>query len=639
MKEKLRKENIVWTVSEDYSYSPALNLFDTYEDFDMNYYKMCILGTVYKQLDMDVFFEFMSNCLSKTELKNEFLKVVEIFLDDCFYECTIKERKGVSDYRKKFFDGIEKKYRNLQVDLGDTYLDKISVEEEIEYVYYSSINKKYIKSRDVVDDMVMLLKSKSDHIRGLISLLSDTDCSSNEYLHDDSINEVIYNRNTNETVSTVNITEDIISAINAVFLKYFYKNIRSNRSVDDILDNDKSNSTKKASQTNEEKNPRLNFKMKKKKLKDMKADDNIGMFTIESAEFTGDLPDDVDINDERLKKKLDTKVVNANSKIRNMILARYGEGIYPEYVTDFIESKICTGIHEGIKIHFTNGRFQEGNYDKYFYNSIVDQRDRNLEYYSDNELIFRRSITELREIIKKKIFVEENDDYISKSGDIIVSKIWRNRVLGDENIFIKKNKDDVGDLSVDILLDSSASQDGREEVVAAQAYVISQALVSLNIPTRVYGFSNFFNYLVMREYRDYNDPISKNKSIFDFKTSGSNRDGLAIKFISKQMETLENNNKILIVLSDGRPNDKINLGAIGFMKIDGKDYEGDVAIKDTASEIFNLKMKGSHVLGVFTGEDEDLEDEKKIYGKDFAYIRKIDRFSRIIGFYLEQLIV
>ena len=52
---KLIKENNVWTVSEDYSFKPLLDLFDTYEDSDMDYYKMLVLGYVYKVMDMEAF--------------------------------------------------------------------------------------------------------------------------------------------------------------------------------------------------------------------------------------------------------------------------------------------------------------------------------------------------------------------------------------------------------------------------------------------------------------------------------------------------------------------------------------------------------------------------------------------------------
>ena len=42
------------------------------------------------------------------------------------------------------------------------------------------------------------------------------------------------------------------------------------------------------------------------------------------------------------------------------------------------------------------------------------------------------------------------------------------------------------------------------------------------------------------------------------------------------------------------------------------------------------------VLGVFAGEEKDLAAEKKIFGKDFAYIRNISDFSRIVGRYLTK---
>ena len=434
------------------------------------------------------------------------------------------------------------------------------------------------------------------------------------------------------------LTDELIGYLNGTFLKFFYENVKSKSKEEEKKIEKKHKKDDKTSKKSS-KPDRLNFKMKKKHIDKMKDGDNVESFSIESAEFTGQFSEDLQIDDERLKNKESSVTSNSNSKLREMIIARYGESIYPEYLTDFLESKICTGIHEGIKLHFTKGKFVEGKYDKYFANSIKRQREKNIEYYKDNELIFRRAINELKEILRKKVMFEDEDSpEMTRSGELVVSKIWRNRVFGDEKIFTRSNKEQLGSLSVDILLDSSASQLGREELVSAQAFVIAEALTSLNIPTRVYGFCNLFNFQIMMEYRDYKDSVLANKNIFNYKGSGSNRDGLPIKFISKQMDTLEYDNRVLIVLSDGKPNDKIDLGTIGFLKVDGIDYEGEVAIKDTAQEVFNTKMRGNHVLGVFTGLDEDLNDEKKIYGKDFAYIRRLDRFSKIIGFYIEQLI-
>ena len=61
---------------------------------------------------------------------------------------------------------------------------------------------------------------------------------------------------------------------------------------------------------------------------------------------------------------------------------------------------------------------------------------------------------------------------------------------------------------------------------------------------------------------------------------------------------------------------------------------GKYAINDTATEVRHLRNLGVSVLGVFAGEEKDLSTEKKIFGKDFAYIRNISNFSRIVGKYL-----
>ena len=49
-----------------------------------------------------------------------------------------------------------------------------------------------------------------------------------------------------------------------------------------------------------------------------------------------------------------------------------------------------------------------------------------------------------------------------------------------------------------------------------------------------------------------------------------------------------------------------------------------------------LRSEGVSVLGVFVGEEKELDAEKKIFGKDFAYIRSIENFSKVVGRYLTK---
>ena len=49
-----------------------------------------------------------------------------------------------------------------------------------------------------------------------------------------------------------------------------------------------------------------------------------------------------------------------------------------------------------------------------------------------------------------------------------------------------------------------------------------------------------------------------------------------------------------------------------------------------------MRGMGISVLGVFAGKEADLAAEKKIFGKDFAYIRDIANFSNVVGEYLKR---
>lgn len=567
--DKLRSENIVWAVSEDYSYVPVLNIFDKYDDNDMDFYKMMLLGYLYKKIDMEKLLEFLSMNISKTNLKNAFLKLVEIYLDDCFAESMILCRPGAYEYRQYFYKKIVEKYSDID-------MVNLSVEDEIEYIYSSRISGNYIMNREATDELITFLRKKNK----------------------------------------ISSTYELIENLNACFLKFFYANYRSNGNNDEIDDFSTGLKENKTEDNIEKSKQRLNFKMKKKHIDKFDPRDMIGEVTIESAEFTKSIDEDEIINDERLRQDNKNYIESKNDRFFHMVESRFGESIYPRYILDSIENEICNGIHKSIKIHYTDGKFIEGKSDKYYVNVVEKQRQQNIDYYKENELLYRRAINELKSVIQKKfIFDDEDNISFSNSGKLVPSRIWKNKYFNNDKIFMKNNIQDIGSITVDILLDTSASQMEREEYVSSQAYVIAEALTSLNIPTRVVGFCNFFNYTVMTQYRDYNDSKDKNINVFNFKASGSNRDGLVIKFISNKMNLNEEDNKILIVLSDGRPNDRINLGIKGFSKIDAKDYEGDIAIKDTAQEIFNLKMLNIHVLGVFTGEEEDLEYEKKYMEK------------------------
>ena len=184
-------------------------------------------------------------------------------------------------------------------------------------------------------------------------------------------------------------------------------------------------------------------------------------------------------------------------------------------------------------------------------------------------------------------------------------------------------------------MDASGSQRDRQGQVALQAFIISEALSNVGIPHRVMSFCSFWDYTVMQRFREYDENRSANRKIFEYTTSSNNRDGLAIRAAGDSLYQREEENKILIVLSDGRPNDVI-VNRPGSRN--PKPYHGDYAVSDTAFEVRKLRNLGIFVLGVFAGKEHDLAAEKKIFGKDFAYIRDINSFSNVVCLYLKKLL-
>ena len=207
--------------------------------------------------------------------------------------------------------------------------------------------------------------------------------------------------------------------------------------------------------------------------------------------------------------------------------------------------------------------------------------------------------------------------------------------LNDDKVFIKDEQNDMGNLSVDILLDASTSQKTRQETVSGQGYTIAEALTRCGIPCRVMSFCSMTGYTIMRIFRDYNEP-RKNDNIFDYVSNGCNRDGLAIRAAHYLMNKSPYDHKILIILSDVKPNDIKKIRGNGDEEF--IPYEKAAGITDTAYEVRRARADGISVICVFTGEDEDVPSAKLVYGRDFARIQSLDKLADTVGMLIQNQI-
>ena len=235
-------------------------------------------------------------------------------------------------------------------------------------------------------------------------------------------------------------------------------------------------------------------------------------------------------------------------------------------------------------------------------------------------------------MLKKTLVMrDESEETLSDRGIVIPSRLWRIGRTEDAKVFKRELHAEDSSFVVDVLIDASGSQRQRQEKVVLQAYIIMEALSSVGIPHRVTSFCTFWDYTILQRYREYDDARAENERIFEFTTSSNNRDGLAIKAAGHGLLARDEEHKILIVLSDGRPYDVI-LNRPNARN--PQPYHGKYAVQDTGFEVRKLRNQGVCVLGVFAGEEKDLAAEKKIFGKDFAYIRNISGFSPVVGRYL-----
>ena len=340
--------------------------------------------------------------------------------------------------------------------------------------------------------------------------------------------------------------------------------------------------------------------------------------------------------EEKRQKKRSVKVVTPEmlEKAYTYVELNYGKSYLSEAEEKKINYQMCRGIHSDCSLYFTEGILKNPVKSNYQYEYAKRLRNKNIWLYHDKHRIVKHNITVLTETLRKSLVLRsETQTVLSDRGMIVPSRLWRIGRTNDAKLFQQELKGEISDFVVDVLIDASGSQMKRQGDVALQAYIISEALSNVDIPYRVMSFCTFWDYTIMHRFRRYDDPRSENDNIFNYVTSSNNRDGLAIRTAGYDLLQREEEKKIMIILSDGRPYDVI------IHRPNAKNpepYQGKAAIADTATEVRRLRNLDVSVLGVFAGEEKDLATEKKIFGKDFAYIRDIANFSKIVGRYLTK---
>jgi hypothetical protein len=316
------------------------------------------------------------------------------------------------------------------------------------------------------------------------------------------------------------------------------------------------------------------------------------------------------------------------------IVSCFGSSIYSASKVLDIERNACTGPHRGSHLHFTRGRLGSrgavGEASRWLQNAMK-QRAKNLAYYKENSERYRKSIAHLTAQIRTALQTTYMKLPIpAKSGELVPGSLWRGLYVNDDRVFYGREEVFTPDFTVDIMLDASASRGEYQRVIAAQAYVIAEALRQCGIPYQIYSFCTLRGYTVMTLFQTYEEK-KKSLNVFNYCATGWNRDGLALRGARQLMGDFTKTRKILIMLTDASPNDDRPL-------FDGKgvlrqhEYQGTRAIQDTADEAAALRREGIRIIGLINDEIAGgLEQAKKIFGKDLVRVRSLDKMAESVG--------
>lgn len=567
-----RVRNLCWTVSGDYSLNLKLDTVSYTKSPYISLYDAVKQGAFSRYFDRDAFGLYLIKKLYMGADEQPLTNLAQMAVDSAVYRKISEERPGVLEIRKKAFsDTLDYDFSRL----ASMYIGQIKI------------------------------SMMQEAVRGQVTVQSRM-------------------RKAMELFKSLEGTQDVMDIIRTVDELY-------NWLVDPHFERNHGSLEKVLSVTLEE---LKEFSWKEYLEEEAREDDLVQVMNrIEQAVTqTAESETAQEKKERRMKKVLVD--AEAASKMYSYIELNYGRSYLTPGEQARINRSICRGAHADCSLYFTDGILSGMVKRNYQYEYAKRARADNLRTYGHNTRIARRNIEQLSDMLRRSLVVRgERESVRSEYGTIVPSRLWKLGRSRDRKLFDRDIKKDSSEFVVHVLIDASGSQKGRQSLVALQGFIISEALSIVGIPHRVMGFCTFWDYTVMQRFRDYDDPREANKKIFEFFASSNNRDGLAIRAAAASLRERPEENKVLIVLSDGRPNDII-VNRPGSRN--PAPYAGDYAVRDTATEVRKVRAEGISVLGVFAGEEQDLMAERRIFGRDFAYIRNIMNFSGVVGLYLRR---
>ena len=566
-----RMKNLLWTVSGDYTLEAKLNVEAFKHSKYSALYDAIKQGAMAKYFSMDEYSMYLIKKLYYGADETGLMRISGLCIDMACAEKISLERQGVKNIRKRAYEEIlDKDFANMQ---ADGKLGKL----------------RFSMIRQELDPDYRVENRVQEHLEKLQSL-----------------------KKTEETMDIIRVVDDLY-----------------NTCIDPTFEK-KHGDLEKILAVSVEELQEFDWK---DFLNEDVYENMLERMQNQVAETMTELSED---NKDRKRSGSGRIILNekALEKMYSYIEWNYGKSYLTELEQKQLNHQLCYGAHKGCTIYMTEGILKNPVAVNNTYVLVKRSKEMNLTTYRQHANVTKRNIELLSATLLRALRARSEKEYVpAQYGLLRPERLWKIGRTKEYQVFDKETKKQNEDFVVELLIDASGSQQKRQNYVALQSFVVSNALSRVGIPHRAMSFCTFWDYTILHRFRDYEDKEDADWNLFEFRGSSNNRDGLAIRMATESLMKREEPNKVLIVLSDGRPNDQ-NVNRPNAP--DAPLYTGDYAVKDTAVEVRRARSLGIAVLGVFMGEEQDLAAERKIFGKDFAYIRNIGNFANVVGTYLRK---
>ncbi len=425
---------------------------------------------------------------------------------------------------------------------------------------------------------------------------------------------------------------------------------------------------------------------------------------------------------------------------RAYITACFGRSLYTDEELQQLEARICVGGHRGCHVYVTDGKFDTGSSDGRTWlreksgaqmNDITRTNQRTEDGtgkasgtgtrtdvaasrggFFDSETAKVRQDSAQQALANRRFFASEGElarslvRRLSARLELTLSDLrenvavhapvgrldpvraWRMPIVHDQDVFEKQRPEREMPLDVTLLLDASASRMQMQEQLAAEAWILAEALKNCHVPAAVWNFRSLRGYTVLEKMKDFSEQDCAH--LFHFYAAGWNRDGLGLRLAAEELlhgsrrnfaasearstgmpaagRRLEaqkatmstehggvrnhsmpgaggpsalkpgmtaggspgDRKHILIVLTDASPDDSTRLSSCAKYPF-GSAYEGRPAVEDAADAIAEMRAQGILVYGLFLGRTENLGNLSLLYGHHQVRIHDIAQLARAAG--------